>query len=264
MLLMGWYKALLLFLWITPHLLFGVVAVILCKRRLYRKFPCFLAYILYEIAQCLLMFAVYSVWGLTSKPYLYGYCATLLLSIALRFGVIDEVAKDLLRESKFLNVSARSLLQGVTGLLLAVAVLFAVYAPSDNSFDLRLLAGILVINRGAAMVQVGLLLCLLLFSSFQGLYWRRHAFGIALGLAILTSFDLVIYALRAEFTSMTGQAILNLLITGSAFINVSIWIGYLLTPEVEPASLVVFPHGAVIPHDEVEAWNRELQHLLRQ
>jgi len=31
---MHWYKALLLFLWITPHVLLGVLAVVLCKRRL--------------------------------------------------------------------------------------------------------------------------------------------------------------------------------------------------------------------------------------
>lgn len=258
---MGWYKALLLFLWITPHLLLGVVGVVLCKRRLYRKFPCFFAYVLYEIAQFIVLFALYSVFGVSSEQYAYAYCATLLLSIALRFGVIDEVSKDLFHESQFLKVTARRLLQGVTVLLLVVAVLLAVYAPGDNRFGF--VGGILVVNRGAAMVQIGLLLYLLIFSSFSSLSWRRPAFGIALGVAILTSVDLAIYALRAVFASVAGQAILSLLTTGISFVCVSVWIGYLRAPEVEPASLVVFPHGAVIPHDEVEAWNRELQHLLR-
>jgi len=257
----SWYKALLLFLWIAPHLLLGVVAVVLCQRRLYRKFPCFFVYVLYEIAEFILLFAMYSVLGLTSKPYAYAYCATLLFSIALRFGVIDEVSKDLFRESQFLKVTARRLLQGVAGLLLVVAILLAVYSPGDNRFGF--VGGILVINRGAAMVQIGLLLYLLLFSSFQGLYWRRPAFGIALGVAILTSVDLAIYALRAVFASVAGQAILSLLTTGISFVCVSIWIGYLRAPEVEPASLVVVPHGVVISPNEVEAWSRELQHLLR-
>jgi len=259
---MGWYKALLLFLWIAPHALLGVIAVVLCQRRLYRKFPCFFAYVLCEIAGFILLFAVYSVWGLSSEQYAYAYCARLMLCIALRFGVIDEVAKDLLRESKFLTVSARRWLHGVTVLLLAVAVLLAVYAPGDNRFGF--VGGILVINRGAAMVQCGLLLALLIFSSFSSLSWRRPAFGIALGVAALTSVDLATYALRAAFNSVVGAEFLNLLITGNYFVCVSIWIRYLHAPEVEPASLVVFPHGAVIPHDEVKAWNTELQHLLRQ
>ena len=171
MLLMNWHKALLLFLWISPHVLLGVLAAILYKRRLYREFPCFFAYVLYEIAVFILLFTLYSVQGLTGKQYAYAFSATLMLSIALRFGVIDEVSKDLFRESQFLKVSARRSLQCVTGLLLVMGVLFAVYAPGDNSD--RLFAGILVVNRGAAMVQSGLLLSLLLFSRFLGLSWRR-------------------------------------------------------------------------------------------
>jgi len=254
---MNWHKALLLFLWISPHVLLGVLAAILYKRRLYREFPCFFAYVLYKIAVFILLFTLYSVQGLAGKQYAYAFSATLLLSIALRFGAIDEVSKDLFRDSQFLKLSARRSLQCVTGLLFVVGILFAVYAPSDNSFDSRLLAGTLVVNRGAAMVQSGLLLSLLLFSRFLGLSWRRLAFGITLGLGIVTSVDLAMFALRAEFTSAAGKEFLNLLITGTYLICVLIWIRYLLAPEPEPASL------AVVPHDEVETWNTELQHLLR-
>jgi len=255
MLAMNWHKALSLFLWISPHVLLGVLAVILCKRRLYREFPAFFAYVLYEIAEFILLFTLYSVQGVTGKQYGYAYCATLILSIVLRFGVIDEVSRDLFRESQFLKVSARRSLQCITGLLLVMGVLLAVYAPGDNSA--KWYAGIFVVNRGAAMVQCGLLLALLLFSRFLGLTWRRPAFGIALGLGVLTSVDLAYSALRAEFTSRVGAEFLNLLVTGAYFVCVSIWIGYLLAPELQPASLTV------VPHDEVETWNTELQHLLR-
>ena len=253
----NWHKVLLLFLWITPHVLLGVLAVVLCKRRLYREFPVFLAYVLYEIAEFILLFALHSVLGvgLEQHSYAYAYSATLLFSIALRFGVIDEVSKDLFRESQFLKVSARRALQGITGLLLAMGVLLAVYAPGDNRA--KWIAGVYVVNRGAAMVQCGLLLALLLFSRFLGLSWRRPAFGIALGLGILTSVDLAFSALRAEVTSRAGQEILNLLITGAYLVCVSIWIGYLRAPELEPASLTV------VPRDVVETWNRELQQFLR-
>lgn len=107
------------------------------------------------------------------------------------------------------------------------------------------------------MVQCGLLLGLFLFSRFLGLSWRRSAFGIALGLGVLTSVDLAMFALRAQLTSDVGADFLDLLITGAYLGCVSIWIGYSLAPELKPASL------AVVPHDEVETWNTELQHLLR-
>jgi hypothetical protein len=252
----NWHKALSLFLWIAPHVTLGVLAVVLYKRRLYRVFPCFFAYVLYEIAEFILVFALYSVQGVTGKQYAYAYSATLMFSIALRFGVIDEVSKDLFRESQFLKMSARRLLQGVTGLLLIMGVLLAVYAPGDNRA--KWVAGILVVNRGAALVQSGLLLALLLFSRFLGLSWRCPAFGIALGLGVLTSVDLAMFALRAEFASAAAAVYLNLLVTGAYLVCVSIWIGYSLAPEPKPASLTV------VTDDEVETWNREFQQWLKQ
>ena len=254
MLAMNWHKMLLLFLWITPPVLLGVLAVVLCKRRLYREFPVFFAYVLCEIAEFVSLFALHSM-GVTSEQYAYAFSAVLLLGIALRFGVIDEVSKDLFRESRLLKVSARRLLQSVAGLLLVGGALLAVYAPGNNS--VRWHAGVSVVNRGAVMVQCGLLLALLLFSRFLGLSWRRPAFGIALGLGILTSVDLATSAIRVEFTSDVTREFLNLLITVASLVCVSIWIGYSLAPDLEPASLTV------VSRDEVETWNRELQHLVR-
>jgi len=252
---MNWHRLLALFLWISPHVLLGVLAVVLYKRRLYREFPCFFAYVLYEIAEFILLFVFYFVPSVTGEQYAYAYCATLVLSVALRFGVIDEVSKDLFRESQFLKVTARRSLQVVTGLLLVVGVLLAVYVPIGNS--VRLTASLYVVNRGAAMVQCGSLLALLLFSRFLGVSWRRPAFGITLGLGILTSVDLAIYAVRPDFTSGVWMEFLNLLTTGTYLICVLIWVGYLLAPELKPVSLTV------IPHDEVETWNTELQQLLK-
>ena len=255
MLLTNWHKLLLFFLWIAPHVLLGILAVVLCKRRLYRELPCFFVYVLYEIAEFILLFALYSVPG-AGRQYAYAYCATLLFSIVLRFGVIDEISKDLFRESPFLKVSARRSLQCVTGLLAAMGVLLAVFAPGDSSA--KWYVGVLVVNRGAAIVQCGLLIALLLFSRFLGLSWRRPAFGVALGLGILTSADFAMFALRAAFPSEVVVEFLNLLIPGAYLVCVSIWIGYLLAPELELASPMV------VPRDEVETWNREFQQFLER
>jgi hypothetical protein len=175
--------------------------------------------------------------------------------MALRFGVIDEVSRDLFRESRVLKVAARRLLQCVAGLLIVIGIVLAIYSPGNNTVRWR--NGVSVVNRGAAMVQCGLLLSLLLFSYLLGLTWRRPAFGITLGLGILTSIDLATSALRAEFTSAAARELLNSLVTGSAFVCVSIWIGYLLVPERNPALV------AVVSGDEVESWNKELQRLAR-
>ena len=255
MLRLEWFRPVLLFLWISPHALLGVLAVVLCKRRLYREFPVFFAYVFYEIAEFILLFTLHTLAIVTREQYKYAYCATLLFSIVLRFGVIDEISKNLFRESHFLKMAARRALQCVTVSLLVVGALLVVYAPGSNNG--RWYEGVFVVNRGAAMVQCGLLLALLLSSCFLGLSWRRPAFGIALGLAALTSADLATFALRAAFTSEAAKEILNLLMTGPYLVCVSIWIGYLLAREPKPASV------AVLPHDEVETWNTEFQRLLR-
>jgi len=247
-----WQKTLLFSLWVSPHVLLGGLAVTLYARRLYREFPAFFAYVLYEIAEFILLFTFNT---RVKGDYNYAYAATLMFSIALRFAVIDEISRNLLRECRFLKVAARRSLQCATVLLIATSVVLAVYAPGDN--NARWSAGIFVVNRGAAIVQCGMLLFLLLFSRLLGLSWRRHAFGIALGLGILTSFDIANFALRAEFTSRTSVYVLNFLITGSYLVSVLIWTAYSLAPEPAPAPVTI------LAHEEVETWSTEFQHLLR-
>jgi hypothetical protein len=251
----NWHALVALFLWISPHLLLGVLAVVLCKRGLYRNFPCFFAYVLYEIAQFVLMFTLYFNPSVSAHQYALAYYATLTLSLILRFGVIDEVSRDLFRQSTLLKVSARRSLQCVTGFLLVLGILLAVYAPAENSA--KWIAGMSSINRGAALVQCGLLLSLLFFSRLLGLSWRRATFGIALGLGILTSVDLAIRAVFSEFVTGVGSPYMDVLITGTYLACVFVWIGYSLVPEIKPESI------AVLPRVEVETWNTELQHLLR-
>jgi hypothetical protein len=77
-----------------------------------------------------------------------------------------------------------------------------------------------------------------------------------LGLGVLTSVDLAMFALRAEFISEAGKEILDLLRVSAYLVCVSIWVRYMRAPEVEPASLTV------VSRDEVKTWNTELQRLL--
>jgi hypothetical protein len=78
-----------------------------------------------------------------------------------------------------------------------------------------------------------------------------------LGLGILTGIDLAASALRAEFVDNATREHLNLVITGASSVCVLIWLGYLLAPEPEPAP------PTVLPHNEVETWNRELRRFLK-
>jgi hypothetical protein len=257
MLSLSWHKLLTMFLWVAPHLALALLLVVLCRRRLYRQFPCFFVYVVYEIAGFILMLVLSLAPSVTQERYMYAYYATLLFSIALRFGVIDEVSKGLFRESRLLTTAAGRTLRSVTVLLLGAGVLLAIYVPGAHRA--QWIVGVSIVTRGAAMIQCGLLLSLLLFSWFLGMSWRRPAFGITLGLGILTSIDLAVHALRTQFTGDSVLPYLDLMTTSAYLVCVSIWVGYLWAPEEELTPLAVTPND----YDEVNTWNTALQHLLR-
>ncbi len=250
---MNWSSTFSVSLWILSHALLGVLAVFFYKRRLYREFPCFFVYLCYEMAEFFFLYALHAARSVTDEQYRYAYYATLALSVILRFGVIEEVSRDLFREAPTLKATGRRSLRIVQLLLLTAGVLLAIYAPSESS--VRFIAGVSVLNRGLAMVQSGLLLFLLFFCGFLGLSWRRPVFGIALGLGIISSADLAIFAARAEFS--TWLPYLDFLRTGTYLVCVSLWIGYVLAPEPKPVP------STAISDEELKTWNKEFQHLLR-
>jgi hypothetical protein len=261
MLAIPWSKVLFSVVWILSHVLLAVLTVLLYQRRLYREFPVFFTYTLCENAGFVVLFALGHIPG-TGTLYKSLWCSTQLLGIVLLFGVIDEVSKDLFRESPLLKASIRRSLQCVTVVLLGVGIWLAVIAPGNISD--KYLAGTVVLDRGTAIVQSGLIVSLLLFACFMGLSWRRLAFGIALGAGILTSTHVAVFALHAEFPTLGWTEFLNWLTNGDYLACVLIWIAYVLAPEHKPVSPTIFPDDPDDTDKEVETWNRELQQLLRQ
>jgi hypothetical protein len=242
-------------LWISPHLLLAMVAIVMYRRRLYRDFPFFLVYTLFEIGEFALLYTLNSIPTITGQQYTYAFVSTLVISIALRFGVIRELSEDLFREHQFLKVAARQSLRWTKGILALIGVACAAFAPGEDG--IQLMGGLAVINRGVAILQCGLLLFLLCFSRLLGLSWRGYSFGIALGLGVLSSVELATSAVRAEVAGVAWAAALNLLTTSSYLICALVWLGYFLAPERRPSVV------ADISSDEVRDWNRELQRWLK-
>jgi hypothetical protein len=94
------------------------------------------------------------------------------------------------------------------------------------------------------------------FSRLLGLSWRGFAFGIALGIGVLSSVDTAAYAIRAQGVAEEWARALNLLTTGSYLICSLIWLGYILAPERKTSAV----EG--VSGEEVDNWNRELQRWL--
>src|SRR5947208_2057484 len=225
---MTWERLLTFVFWISPHVLLAIVACLMYQRKLYREFPFFLLYTLYEIAEFIFLYALDSIRGVTGPQYTYAFVGTLIVSIALRFGVIKELSENLFQDHEFIRLTAARGLRWATAILILVGVASAVYAPGGEG--IKLIGGLTVISRGVAIIQCGLLLYLLCFSNLLGLSWRAYAFGVALGLGILSAVDLATTALRVYLADIAWGRTLNLVTTGSYLICALVWLGYLLAP----------------------------------
>jgi hypothetical protein len=250
-----WYKFLLFYLWIAPHLLLAAVAVLLFKRRLYTNFPVFTFYTWYEIAEFVLLLAI-AVTGLNKGAlFIRVFLVTLGISTALRFGVLQEIFNNIFREHVQLHALARISLRWTTGFLLATAVLGAIFAFAQTSDSV--IADIAWLGRGIAIIQCGLVLFLLLFSGLFGLSLESYVFGIALGFGILSTVELANWALHAGQLTKSMARVLNLLPTGGYHVAVLLWLGYL----VAPVRRILQPGD--VPVSNVDQWNRELERFLQ-
>lgn len=245
-----WYKTVLYYLWIAPHGLLVLVAVLMYSKRQHKNFPIFFLYALYETLSFVLRFSAYTAGGSLAGLYRHVYIATAVGSIALRFGIIQEIFNNVFREYPRLVGIATASMRWITGLLVVAVVVLAFYSSAGVSDDL--LAGIMLLDQSIAIIQAGLLLFLFLFSRMFGLSWRSFTFGVALGFGIFASTELAYWALRLTDLTERSKDLLDLLPTGSYHVSVVVWLGYLLAAEKSVGA-------ATYPIAEMDEWSGELE-----
>jgi hypothetical protein len=246
---MIWY-----YLWIAPYALQGVLLVVMVRRRIYRQFPVFFAYTAFEVCQFVVLFAMDRSAAVSAEAYAYAFGWALAVSTALRFGILREILAHLFRDYAAFGKFGRPIFRSATVVLLFAALALAVYTGGNNANGVML--AVHVADRTASILQCGLLMCLFLFSTYLGLSWRNHVFGIALGLGIFASVELIVSSMRAQFTLPYSA---DLLTMGTYHGCVLLWIFYLWAPERRSQ----FDLRA-LPNTDLEIWNRELERLIHQ
>lgn len=214
-------------LWFAGPILQLCLAVLIFRRGLRRHFPVFF---LYTLAQPIVFLPQFVFYRISYAAYFWSYWCVSFLSVLLGFFVMREVFVNLLRPYDSLRELGDVLFRWSAVVLVMVAVVSA--ASSSLSGLSRTTVAILALERSVRVMQCGLVLFMLLFSSHLGLNARHHVFGIALGFGIFAAVQLIIVTLPAVFGA--NQPRVFSLATGCTYlITVGLWFYYLCRPEPE-------------------------------
>ncbi len=242
------------YLWVAPRLFQVAIVATMMRRKLHREFPVFFAYTLWEAVLGLTQFTLDHISSVTPLQYWQVHWFGLCVSTALRFALIWEIFSHVFQPYPALWELGKLVIRWAGAVLLVVAVAVAVYSPSPQG--LWVLSGVYVADRTISIIQCGLVLFLFLFSSYFGLSWRSYVFGIATGVGIYATEQLVASTIWFQSSPYSPTDIFSFVTMATFHCCVLIWFFYLVSHEP-----VRRPVGE-IPHNDLEVWDRELGRLL--
>jgi len=239
--------------WVAALVLQAILAGVLLAKKMWRKFPLFLSYAVTNLGLGLTAYVVFR----SRSPFAYfiTYWVKEGLGLLLGLAVVYEIFVHLFRPYPGLRKLATLVFQGVVVCLLILGCIVAYAQPVGERTPI--VASVYIVEEATRILEVGLLLTLFLFASVFGLHWRQYAFGIALGLGIFVTVELVAVAMRFQF-GITANPIFGIVRTVSFNLSLVIWMSYLLAPELatSPAEM---PKRA-----QLEQWNNAIMELIYQ
>jgi hypothetical protein len=229
----------------------ALLVVVLLSRRLWVKLPFFTAYSIFTFTGTVIGYGVRQ----NSVAYFYTYWLSECAAIVLGLAVLYEVFRQLLAPHVALHKLAKLVFVS-TCVVLAVLGATVVYSHAFESGQ-TLKTTVFVVEEAARVFEIGLLMFLFFFSSVFGLHWRRHEFGIALGLGIFVSVELVNLTMTTHLGPIVAQSFG--IIRGITFdLSLLIWLGYILIPER------VAVRAELPKRVQLEQWNQAMMELIKQ
>ena len=206
-------------LWCAQPTLQAVVAAILWRRKLHKQFPVFFLFLMAQVANFAIMFPLWLIRAGTAYFWLFwlGEAVTAVLG----FKVIHEIFLDVFRPYHTLKDLGTLLFKWAGVVMLLVSVVVAFSSSSDQH---PMMNAITTLQLSVRIVQVGLILFLLLFSSFLGVSRKQISFGISLGLGLSGGVELMLLALNSGgFVRHDSFDLINMLTYNFA---IFVWLGY--------------------------------------
>lgn len=215
------------YLWIAPHVLLLAVAVVMFRKKLYKDFPIFFAYLLFEFLQFCLLFTMAYL-----KMPATAYAKIDLLDragdIALRFGILQELFASPLAHNFAMRRKVGRILNWVTVVLVALAAL-SIGALYSSIFRIRFPQAYTVVEAFNA-AQCGVLVLVFLWHRFLGLRMSSFAFGIAVGMGLVVGFEPLMLALKTLVAPPIGN-ITDIVSMTAYHVTVLVWLYFALARE---------------------------------
>jgi hypothetical protein len=251
---MTWHsQSVVFYLWCAQPILQSVVAIIMWRRKLHKQFPVFFWFLLAQVLNFAVIFPLWRASNNNWIPGTYRLYFTLFwfgeaVNAVLGFKVIHEIFIDVFRPYHTLKDLGTLLFKwaGVVMLLVSVVVAFS------NSFDQSLLVhAVTTLQRSVRIVQIGLILFMLLFSSFLGVSRKQISFGISLGFGLFAGVELMLMALNSG--GLVKPSHLNLINMATYLVAIFVWFGYSLSRNAVRA--------AATNHLQTQRWEQGLADL---
>lgn len=237
-------------LWLLPKALLMLVIIALIARNLWRKFPFFLSYAIFQVLETTTIFVLRP--HATYAHYFWTYWAMEAIGAVTAFLVINEVFACALRPYSALKRLSTVLFQWAFVVIVLVALATSLYAPGNDPD--RIIAGLLILRRTISVIQVGLLVFLCLFIRAFAIPWRHYLFGLTIGFALYRVAELVITAARAHWGASLNQ-MKDWGMIGAYNVTVLLWVAYFVLPHSREVSI------RYIPGSQLEQWNDALHEV---
>jgi hypothetical protein len=244
------------YLWVAPCVFLGFLAILMWRRGLHREFPAFFCYAIFEALGGGILYVTDVTPSVSAKAYWWAYLSFLIVEGLIKFAAVGEVSTHLLRQYPSLGRMAKVLISGVGIVLIFTATIIAAYASPTIFW---LISTTRILARSVSVVQCGLILFLFVFAAHFHLSWRHSVFGITLGFGIAASAHLAYWALMADWLLGQKSILLDFGIMAAFQTCVLIWCYYLLVPQKSTITSAV-----LLPENNLDIWNRELERLLQQ
>jgi hypothetical protein len=248
-----WY-----YLWVAPNLLLFVLAFLLGRRGLHKRYPFFFAFLIISAVDQLILYIADLSPAISPQTWWLIFWFALIVESVLKFALIGEVFFHAFHAYRSVANLGKLLIRGLGVVLILAAALAAAYAPHDSLFGI--VSGAHLLEQTVYLVETGLLAFIFVFSGYFKLSLARPVLGIAAGLSISACVHLATWAVLANGGLSDEKRVwLDFVNMATFHVCVLIWFYYLLVP------LRVSAKPAVpLPENNLAVWNRELERLLQQ